>query len=95
MFIQKAEIVEGKIKYNKLGKVKANELEPGIADKTYTHEQIVASSLWHVNHRLGKKPAVTIADSTGGQCHGRVIIIDDNNIDIEFKYPFCGIATCN
>ena len=95
MWIQKAEIVDGEIKYNKLGKIKANEIEPGIADKYYTHEQTSASDVWTVIHSLQKKPSVSTVDSSGAVVYGYIEHLSDNELRITFKYPFAGIAYCN
>ncbi len=95
MWIQKAEIVAGEIKFNKLGIIKANELEPGIADKHYVHEQTTASDVWNVFHNLQKKPAVSTIDSTGAVVYGHVEHLSDNELRITFKYPFAGKAYCN
>lgn len=95
MWIQKAEIVEGEIKYNKLGKVKADELEAGISDKYYIHEQTNASDIWNVIHNLQKKPSVSTVDSSGGVVYGHVEHLSDNELRITFKYPFSGNAYCS
>jgi len=95
MWIQKAEIVEGEIRYNILGKIKLNELDTGIEDKHYIHEQSSASNVWHVNHNLRKNPSVSTVDSSGTVVYGNVEHIDDNELRILFKYPFSGKAYCN
>jgi len=95
MWIQKAEIVEGEIKYNKLGKVKADEIEPGIADKYFIYEQTTASDLWNVVHNLRKKPSVSTVDSSGAVVYGYIEHLSDYELTITFKYPFAGIAYCN
>lgn len=95
MWIQKAEIVDGKIKYNKLGIVRADELEPGIADKYFIYEQITASNEWYVQHNLQKRPSVNVIDSTGTVVYGLVQYLSDNELKIIFKYSFAGIAYCN
>lgn len=95
MFIQKAEIIDGEIKYNILGKVKRIELESGIADKHYIHEQSSASNVWNVIHNLGKNPAVSTVDSSGKVVYGNIEHITDNEMKITFNYPFSGKAYCN
>ena len=95
MWIQKAEIVDGEIKYNKLGKIKANEIEPGIADKYFIYEQTTASNVWHITHNLQKKPSVFTVDSTGAVVYGHVEHLSDYELKITFKYPFSGTAYCN
>lgn len=95
MWIQKAEIVDGEIKFNKLGIIKANELEPGIADNYYIHEQNIAAEIWNVVHNLQKKPSVSTVDSSGVIVYGFVELLSDNELRITFKYPFAGKAYCN
>ena len=95
MWIQKAEIIDGEIKYNILGKIKLNELEIGIGDKHYIHEQSSASNVWHVVHNLDKKPSVSSVDSSGTVVYGNIEHINDNELKITFKYPFSGTAYCN
>jgi len=95
MWVQKAEIVDGEIKYNILGKIKLNELDTGIADKYYVHEQNSANNIWHVIHNLNKNPAVLTVDSSGTVVYGNVEYINNNELKILFKYPFAGKAYCN
>jgi hypothetical protein len=95
MWIQKAEIVNGEIKYNKLGKIKADEIEQGIADKYFVFEQTTASNVWTVTHNLQKKPSVSTVDSSGAVVYGFIEHLSNNELRITFKYPFAGIAYCN
>ncbi len=95
MWIQKAEIVDGEIKFNKLGVIKVNELEPGIADSYYVHEQNIASEIWNVIHNLQKKPSVSTVDSSGVIVYGYIEHLSVNELRITFKYPFAGLAVCN
>lgn len=95
MWIQKAEIVEGEIKYNKLGKIKADEIEQGIADKYFVFEQTTAGNVWSVIHNLQKKPSVSTVDSSGAVVYGHVEHLSDIELKITFKYPFSGKAYCN
>lgn len=95
MLIQKAEIIDGAIRYNILGKIKSNELDIDITDKHYIHEQNLATNIWYVNHNLGKKPAVSVIDSSGKIVYGNVEYLNENELIINFKYPFSGKAYCN
>jgi hypothetical protein len=95
MFIQKAEILGGEIKYNKLGKVKEDELEPGLTDKNYVHNQLSPSDIWIVNHNLGKYPSVAVIDSAGSKVEGDVEYTSNMNLQISFTSQFAGIALCN
>lgn len=95
MFVQKTDIVEGKIVSDILGKVKADELESGVADKYYIHEQTTASEVWVITHNLQKKPSVASVDSAGTVVFGYVEYMNENTLKITFKYPFTGLAYCN
>lgn len=77
------------------GKVKADELEAGIQDKNFVFEQITASNVWTIGHPLQKKPAVTVIDSAGTEMLGDVKMLDENTIQIRFKFPFSGTAILN
>lgn len=95
MFVQKAKIENGTIEYNILGKIKADELEFGLADANYIHEQISPASQWSVVHNLGKRPSVSVVDSSGRVVFGEINYIDNNTLMIKFKYQFAGKAYCN
>ena len=90
--IQKFDPEDGK---EYLGKVKADELESGLADAHYIHEQIAPSSTWHIQHMLGKYPSVTIVDSAGNVQIGEVEYVDANNLIISFNGSFAGRAYLN
>ena len=66
-----------------------------LGDLTYPHDQMSASSLWVVNHNLGKRPSVTVVDSGGTEVEGLVTHISANQLSIEFSAPFGGKAYCN
>ncbi len=95
MFVQKADIENGEIKFNKLGKIKPDDLEPGIADVHYIHEQLTASQIWTVTHNLNKRPSVSSLDSSGNVVYGHIEHISENELQIEFKFAFAGVAVCN
>jgi hypothetical protein len=90
--IQKFDPTDGK---EYLGKVKLDELESGIADAHYIHEQIVPASTWVIQHNLGKYPSVTIVDSAGNVQIGDVEYIDTNNLTVSFTGSFGGRAYLN
>lgn len=95
MYIQKANIENGRLKYNILGKVNADELETGLADAHYVHEQTTPSNIWIIQHNLGKMVSVITVDSSGKIVFGLVEYISDNEVKIIFKYAFSGKAYCN
>lgn len=63
-------------------------------DKHYS-QAFTASSEITVNHNLGKRPAVTVADSAGDVCIGEISYTDDNSIVVTFNNPFTGTIYCN
>jgi queuine/archaeosine tRNA-ribosyltransferase len=78
-----------------IGKIKADELDAGIADAYYLHPQNNASNIWYVFHNLGKFPSITITDSNGFNIYGSVQNINDNYLIITFKGSISGNAFCN
>jgi len=67
----------------------------GDSDKTYTHTQSTASSTWTVAHSLGKKPSVSIVDSSDNLIRGQVDYTDLNNLTITLSAPTSGKAYLN
>ena len=67
----------------------------GGSDAYFVHSQDLPSSLWRVEHGLGKRPAVTVFDSAGTQVEGDVEHLDASTLTIEFAYPFGGAAYLN
>lgn len=65
------------------------------SNTSYVHDQAQPSSIWTINHPLNKKPSVTITDTAGTVVEGNVIINDNNQIVIEFNFPFSGKAILN
>lgn len=61
-----------------------------INDKTYIHNQVVASASWLVQHNLNKYPSVSIVDSGDNVVIGDIQYIDLNNILITFTSTFSG-----
>ena len=66
-----------------------------VGDKHYTHEQVVASSLWIINHNLNKYPSVTVVDSANTLLLTPYEYINNNTVHIEFNGPFAGKAYIN
>ncbi len=64
-------------------------------DKTFTFTQSSASATWNINHNLGKKPSVSIADSADTLIHGAVSYTDLNNLTISLSAPTSGSAYLN
>lgn len=64
-------------------------------DSHYTHDQLVAASIWNVVHNLGKFPSVTVVDSGNNVVFGDVQFIDVNTLTITFTSAFGGKAYIN
>lgn len=61
----------------------------------YTHSQGLPSTVWTINHNLGRRPSVNVEDSAGSIMEGAVDHIDDNNLVITFNNGFSGEAHLN
>ena len=66
-----------------------------VEDKTYFHQQTVASDTWVIVHNLNKYPAVSVIDSAGNEVTGEVYYNDTNTVTVSFKGGFKGSATLN
>lgn len=64
-------------------------------DAHYVHTQAVASDTWSVTHNLGKRPSVTVVDTSGNECWGDVEYTDVDSLIISFSAPFSGEAILN
>lgn len=67
----------------------------GGADLTYVHNQSVASATWDITHNLGKKPSITIVDSSDDEVEGDVTYVDNNTVQLNFSAAFSGKAYLN
>ena len=67
----------------------------GAGDKTYAHQQDLASDTWVAVHNLEKYPCVTIVDSGGTTVGGTVRYDSINQVTITFNAPFSGDAYFN
>lgn len=65
----------------------------GDAHEVFT--QSVPASTWAITHSLGKKPAVTIIDSSGSVCIGDVQYTSTSALTITFTAAFSGSALLN
>lgn len=66
-----------------------------VADITFVHEQMAASSTWDIIHNLNKYPSVTIIDLYGSVVIGEIRYISANEIQLTFTAPFSGRAILN
>jgi len=62
---------------------------------TYTHVQVVPSSIWTINHGLGRFPSVAIVDSAGSVVMGNIRYISLDTVEAEFSAEFGGKAYLN
>lgn len=66
-----------------------------VADKTYLHQQTVASDTWVIVHNLNKYPSVAVIDSAGNEVIGEISYDDKNQVTLKFVGGFKGVATLN
>lgn len=63
--------------------------------RTFEHNQMVPSNVWVITHNLDKFPSVEVVDSAGSVVVGNVSYINNNQIEVEFSFPFSGKAYLN
>lgn len=67
----------------------------GPAGVNYTHQQLVAASIWTINHNLGFKPAVELLNSGSQEIEGDVIHASLNQTIVSFTSQVAGTARLN
>lgn len=67
----------------------------GLGDKTYTHNQGVATKIWVIEHNLGKIPSVTAFDTTEKPIIGQVVSLNNNKLELRFNIEIAGKAVLN
>lgn len=68
---------------------------PAGGDVTYRHIQSQPAAIWTIAHGLGKRPSVTVTDSSGRVVVGDVRYIDVATVQVSFSAEFAGEALCN
>jgi len=63
--------------------------------QAYVHTQSVPSATWTINHNLGRKPSVTIVDSSEKVVFGDITYVTDNQLTVSFSAAFGGKAYLN
>ena len=63
-------------------------------DAGFTHTQSSASATWTVDHSLGRKPSVTILNSSDIEIEGEVEHSDNNTVIVRFSVAVAGTAIC-
>lgn len=64
-------------------------------DKNFVYEQMMSSNIWDFTHPLEKKPSVTTLDSAGSTIMGKVTIMGNDRVIVEFNHPMWGKAILN
>lgn len=62
---------------------------------SYEHDQLIASDVWKVEHNLKKFPSVSTVDSSGEEILGKVIYIDEGEVQVKFSEEIKGKAYLN
>lgn len=71
------------------------DLESRTPDLNYVHNQSSASTVWNVNHNLGKYGSIKTIDTANTEIKGDEEYLDENNIRITFAYAIMGKAYIN
>lgn len=67
-----------------------------VVTKGFSFEQVIPSTFWAVNHRLGRKPSVVVVDQNDYQILPQdVHYVDLDNLAIYFDSDFAGSAYLN
>ena len=64
-------------------------------DVAYVHNQLAPSTMWTIEHNLGKHPSVAVVDSGGNVVYGSVSYDSENQLTVLFSAPFSGKAYLN
>lgn len=64
-------------------------------DASYRHVQVSAATTWTIVHNLGKRPSVTVLDSTGNLCIVKPVYTDLNTVTLTFPVAYSGEAELN
>lgn len=67
----------------------------GTGDKSYTHAQTTAATVWTIPHNLGKRPSVSVVDTLEEEVWPDVKYIDDNTVQITHGAAYAGKAYLN
>lgn len=68
---------------------------PQGVDSFYVHTQNVMSSVWMVQHNMGRHPSVHIQDAVGNVLYGSVVHLSPNELMITFTVSITGTAHCD
>jgi len=62
---------------------------------TFVFEFDASQSSWIIEHRLGKRPCVTVVDSANNVVVGECRYPNENTVELYFNAPFKGTAYLN
>ena len=62
---------------------------------TFVFTQAVPTTVWNVNHNLGKFPSVSVVNNNNILMYGNTTYVDTNNLIINFSAGFSGKAYLN
>jgi hypothetical protein len=64
-------------------------------NRSYTHTQNLAATVWIVNHNMGRNPSITTVDTLGRPIFGEVQYVTTNQILVTFSTALSGTAYLN
>lgn len=64
-------------------------------DKTYTHVQASANSVWDITHNMNKMPSVTIINSANELSFANIEYVNANRLKLTFSAAISGKAFLN
>lgn len=65
------------------------------ATTSYIHTQSMTSSVWEIQHDLGRKPSVSVMDTAGTVYLCNIRHLSDNACTVSLATAMNGTATCN
>lgn len=65
------------------------------SDKHFEYIQSTPSSIWEIEHNLGKEPSITVVDSAGTTVEGDYEYVNSNKVILSFSSAFSGKAYLN
>lgn len=66
-----------------------------VYDRFYEFDQAFPASTWSIVHMMNKYPSVTVIDSAGATCYGKITYTDANSLVVSFNASFSGKAYLN
>lgn len=66
-----------------------------VGDLHYVHKQNSANTTWNIVHNLGKYPAISIVDTANTVLYGVIEYVNEDELNIYFKFATAGKAYLN